>query len=415
MPDRLKAIAEHWITPDAVSKTDLETALLRMNDHPGVTARARLVPGKAAGTSRLVVDVEQAPLLGGAVWADNYGQASTGRTQGSGFVTVTDATGLGDETRLLLSKAEGLTSGQIEVSAPLSANGPKATLSYGLLDYRNIDELGKAAGLKGYAHRAGLRLSHAIMRSRAVNLRAELGGNWKALVDDSSAGRLQDKRVRSGTAALSGDMWDSVLAGGFTRWRLSWTYGDLDLSRVPSALAADAAGLRTDGRFQRANASVMRLQDLGGGIALLGRLQGQWAGGNLDSSEDFALGGPYGVRAYPANEGRGDMGYVATVEVRYGLPAVPLGGAAELSGFIDSGRVRVNRDPNGVPNTNACGCNSYSLHGAGVGLRWNSEWAGLSVSYAHALGHNPGRGLDGRNADGRRQDEQVWMQASIRF
>ena len=40
------------------------------------------------------------------------------------------------------------------------------------------------------------------------------------------------------------------------------------------------------------------------------RLSLQETGTNLDSSEDFLLGGPYGVRAYPLGEAPGDRGYL---------------------------------------------------------------------------------------------------------
>ncbi|TGS08496.1 ShlB/FhaC/HecB family hemolysin secretion/activation protein, partial [Mesorhizobium sp. M4B.F.Ca.ET.190.01.1.1] len=102
--------------------------------------------------------------------------------------------------------------------------------------------------------------------------------------DDSLAGHLQDKRSLSGTLTLSGDMRDVVFGGGLTSWSLGWTYGDLDLSREPSALAADQAGLQTQGNFHRLNVSLARLQDLPRDFSLFGRVYGQWADRNLDSS-----------------------------------------------------------------------------------------------------------------------------------
>src|SRR5690606_8918640 len=52
--DRLRAIGEAHIRVGSLGLRDLESALLRMNDHPGVTARAKLTPGTEPNTSRLV-------------------------------------------------------------------------------------------------------------------------------------------------------------------------------------------------------------------------------------------------------------------------------------------------------------------------------------------------------------------------
>lgn len=201
-----------------------------------------------------------------------------------------------------------------------------------------------------------------------------------------------------------------------TNWSLGWTWGDLDLSRQASALAVDEAGLKTQGQFHRLNTSVARLQDLPGDFSLFARAYGQWANKNLDSSEDFALGGPYGVRGWPVGDGRGDMGVLGTVELRYDAPIPDTLGALQLAGFVDAGHIWVNKDPNGVAATNACGCNDYSLASAGVSARWTRENLSLSATYARGLGDNPGRSsITGENADGGTSHQQFWLSGAIRF
>ena len=44
---------------------------------------------------------------------------------------------------------------------------------------------------------------------------------------------------------------------------------------------------------------------------------------NLDSSEQFSLGGPYGVRAYANGSSSGDSGWQASLELRYVPMACP--------------------------------------------------------------------------------------------
>lgn len=414
--DLLRAIGQRQVRADNVTKQTLEEVLLRMSDLPGVTTHAKLAPGTAPNTSRLVVNVEQAPVLSASLWGDNYGSADTGRVQGNALVTLADLTGRGDRTRFTAGGSEGQKFGQVEVSAPLGASGFTAHASYGYLTYRNIDALGRLGGLEGFARHAGAGLDYGLVRSRRLNLQLSAGIHWKALVDDAITGRLQDKRVQSGNVALAGDLRDTLGGGGLTSWSLDWTWGNLDLSRVQAALAADAAGLKTQGNYQRLSAGLGRLQALPGTFSLFTHIYGQWASKNLDSSEDFALGGPYGVRGWPVGAGRGDMGLLGMAELRYDVPAPTLSGLVQLSAFLDGGRVRVNRNPNGVPLPTACGCNVYDLAGAGLGMRWTRKDLSLAAFYAQGLGNNPGRSsVNGVYTEDRASRRQFWLQGAIRF
>lgn len=412
---RLEGLAAE-LPADGVEKTDLEAVLLRMNDHPGVTARARLMAGAAPQTSRLVIGVEQAPLFSASLWGDNAGSSSTGRAQANGQFVLTDLSGYGDVTRFTTTVSEGQKFAQAAFSMPLGTGPLSFSANYGFLDYRNVDAVGSVLGLEGQAHYAGVGLDYSLVRSRDVNVRLTADLDWKALIDDSLVGRLQDKRVIAGTFGIAGDVRDDVLGGGLTSWSLGWTLGDLDLSRVPGAMAADEASLRTQGSFQTLNAQVSRLQALPGDLSLFGRVGAQWANKNLDSSQDFSLGGPYGVRGYPVGEGRGDMGVLGTLELRYDAPVPDMWGALQFATFLDAGYVRLNRQSNGIAAASVCGCNDYGLASAGVSARWSRENLSFSAAWAHALGSNPGRDrLTGENADGSTRRHQFWLQGAIKF
>jgi hemolysin activation/secretion protein len=259
-------------------------------------------------------------------------------------------------------------------------------------------------------------MGYSLIRSRRSDLRIDAEFDHAALTDDSIAGRIDDKRVNSGTLTLFGDNRDTLGGGGFTSLSLSWTPGDLDLSRVPGAQATDAAGLGTEGSFHRIDASVARLQSLPAHFSFFARLTGQWASKNLDSSQEFSLGGPYALRAWPIGEGRGDMGFIGSAELLYDLPAPPEAGTLQFAAFLDTGGVKIDEDPNGIALANACGCNSYELSDAGIGVRWHFRFIDLDASYAHALGGNPGRGLiDGANADGGHDRHAFWLRASVGY
>src|SRR5690606_22689436 len=303
--DRLRTIGEAHIRTGNLTLRDLESALLRMNDHPGVIARAKLTPGAEPTTSRLIVDVRQAPALSAWIDGQNFGSAPTGEAPGNVTVAFADLTGYGDLTQLSALTSDRQTFAQVQAAVPLGASPFTRSARYGYLHYCYTDEIGDTLELDGRVRYARLGLEYALLRSRDVNLRLSGSLNHKALVDDSVLGRLQDKRSVSSTLELLGDARDRFLGGGLTSWSLGWTYGDLDLSRVPAALAVDELTLQTQGHFNRFTLALARLQKMPGRFSLFGRLYGQWATRNLDSSEDFALGGPYGVRGYPVGEGRG--------------------------------------------------------------------------------------------------------------
>jgi len=414
--DVLSSITDHHIDRQHLTKQDLESALLRMNDLPGITVQSRLAPGSTSGTSRLIVDVAEEPVLSGALFGDNFGSPSTGRAQGHAQLAISDLTGVGDFTQLGFSYSEGQRYASASFAVPLTASGLGLNATYAYLDYENVDAVGRAAGLEGQAHYGSIGLQYQALRARDVTLRFLATLNGKALTDDSTAGRLQDKRIVSGTFGITGDVRDNFLGGAVTQVSVAWTVGDLDLSRVPSAEFFDALGLQTQGTFHRLNADLLRLQRLGGAFSLLARVSGQWASQNLDSSESFSLGGPYGVRGWPVGEGRGDMGVTGTIELRYDAPLPDSLGALQFSTFLDSGHTWLNKRTYGLPLVNACGCNDYTLSSAGLGLSWRHSNFSLAGSWAHGLGSNPGRSaVGGLNADGDTDRQQFWLSGSIRF
>lgn len=412
----LRRIAESAIDHDSLTKADLEAAMLGMSDLPGVTARASLTPGEKAGTSRIVVDVTEQPILTGSFGGDNYGSPSTGRVQGYSQLAFTDLTGEGDLTQMGFSLSEGQRFASVSVAVPISGSKLLATYDYAYLFYENIDDVGKVAGIEGDAYYASIGLTYRAVRSRVANFNLSAELNGKVLKDDSIAGRLADKRIFSGTVALSGDNRDDLFGGAVTQYSLSWTFGDLDLSNLPVAELIDSLSFKTQGSFSRLNLDAARLQKLPGDFSLLARIAVQRASKNLDSSESFSLGGPYGVRGWPVGEGRGDIGFTSSVELRYDAPLPEKVGALQISTFVDSGRVKINKDSFGIPPVNACGCNSYSLSSIGAGVSWRLESLSLSASWSHGIGDNPGRSaFGGANADGSNRRHQFWLTGSLRF
>ncbi|HLP09024.1 MAG TPA: ShlB/FhaC/HecB family hemolysin secretion/activation protein [Opitutaceae bacterium] len=414
--ERLRALATDSIAPgQPLRNQDLERALLLINDLPGVVGRVLLEQGAAPGTTRVSLDVSEGNLVAGSVWADNFGSRYTGALRGNGILFLNDPTGRGDQLALLLSAASAMRQGRAIYSAPLGASGLKGNLAGSLLAYdigkefADLDLQGGAFTLNGW-------FTYPLVLRRDCGVTASLGYEYKALADQAAGIDTRDRRLASGSLGLNGFGRDTLGGGGYSAWSVAVTAGDIGLSRVPSDQAQDLAGPRAGGSFARLNLSLSRIQQLPGGFSFLAAYFGQCASGNLNSSEKFALGGPYGLRAYPVGEASGDEGHLLNFELRRELRLGRQGGALQLVGFFDAGTIRLNKDRWTGDLSSATRKNSYRLSGAGAGL--NYDWhnrLSLRLSYAWRLGANPGRSTDGRNADGRDAPGCFWVSGQIRL
>jgi hemolysin activation/secretion protein len=241
--------------------------------------------------------------------------------------------------------------------------------------------------------------AYPLVRSRDTNLYALGSVDAKLLEDKLGLTDTQTNRnSRSATLGLRGDHHDSIGGGGWNVFSVGATAGSLDIE-TPALRAEDAATAGRQGGFGKLQFSAARLQSLTGPLSLYAAVRGQLAANNLDSSEQMALGGPFGVRAYPEGETYGDQGYLATLEARLLLPdfsALP--GRVQLIGFVDAGAVTFNKDPW------FAGKNSARRSGYGAGLTWESaNNFNVTASYARKLGDQEATSAPDR-------DGRFWLQ-----
>ena len=134
---------------------------------------------------------------------------------------------------------------------------------------------------------------------------------------------------------------------------------------------------------------------------------------NLDGSEKIILGGPAGIRAYPAGEAAGDEGYRYSIDARYVLATASKVGDVVLSTFYDYGRIWQYDNPgliSGLSN------NSYSLQGWGVGLDVIAAGKySLKTVWAKPIGGNPGKDSSGNDSDGTSRDSRFWLMGTVSF
>lgn len=407
-------VGSRLVSGQPYSDAVLERGLLLANDLPGIQADGVLKAGGTVGTSDLDLTVTDLSLLGGDLAVNTYGARATGHVQAMAGISLDDLSGIGDQLTIrgVGSAAQNdgsLGYGQLGYSLPLGTDGLRARLTGTYLHYdlganfANLDASGVSETLSA-------ALIYPVIRSTAASLWASASFSHGWFDDDAAGAALHRRRIDAGTFGLNGDASDALFGGGLTSYSFSATVGDLDLSGLAGDMAQDLAGPRAAGIYGKLSFDVSRSQALGPVWFLRAHLAGQWSDANLDSSEQFALGGPYGVRAYPVNEAMGDQGALLNLELHRQLTEGVFDGL-DLFGFFDTGLVRQHARLWAGAGTLH---DSYVLNGAGIGAGYRLDGFVLSGSVALPVGPNPG-GPYGHNQDGSDTGLSGWISITKTF
>ncbi|MFY0479414.1 ShlB/FhaC/HecB family hemolysin secretion/activation protein [Achromobacter marplatensis] len=383
---------------DAVHLEALENRLMLVNDIPGVQAQGTLRPGKAPGSTELLIDAEPGPLTAGSLDVDNFGGYYTGEFRLAGTLDVNSPLHLGDQLNLRLLTSDKKqryyrVAYQVPVGASLTRLGTSASnMSYQLgRDFDLLDAHGKASIVS-------LFVQQPLLRSRNLTLQAQLQYDDKSMRDAMDLFEIVNrKHVGLWTASLNGSRDDGLMGGGRSAMYLSYGIGSLQL-RDPNSRQGDRLYSRAAGRFGKANITLLRMQNLPGPFMLSAQFNAQLASKNLDSSEKFSLGGPFGVRAFPNGAASGDEGWQGSLDLRY-LPFPGL----QLAAFIDKGAVRLNKRPW------ASGRNSQQLSAMGVSLIQTGRQHQITLTAAWPLEQN------NYQQEGPKREPHLWFQATRLF
>lgn len=388
---------------EPLSATRLERGLLLANDLPGIRATGVLSAGGKAGESDLALQVQDTPFVTGDFGFNNHGARATDEIQGTAGFALNNLSGRGDQAAFRALGSKNLAYAHAGYSTPIGTDGLRAGVSASYLTYELGDRF-ELLEAEGDAYTLGADIRYPFLRSDAWSLWGALAAAHRRYEDDILGTALHRKSINAATASLNGDFSDGLGRGGFNYYSVSLVAGDVDLSDEPSSLAADQAGPRTDGGYAKLEFLFGRDQMLADSWYARGRLSGQVAADNLDSSEKFALGGPYGVRAYPANEALGDDAALLNAELHKVL------GDWDVFGFADVGVVRQYHDTWAGWNAGGGAPNEYWLAGVGAGTHYMLEKdIRITGMVAVPVGTHKGEAADGRNQDGSDQDVRLWV------
>ncbi|NDC40360.1 MAG: ShlB/FhaC/HecB family hemolysin secretion/activation protein, partial [Chitinophagia bacterium] len=301
---------------DVIDLAKLESALLRLDDVPGVSIFPVITEGTESGTADITLTSRIDLKSGGEIEFDNNGSRYTGPYRISARWYNNHNLTFGDNIELnAIASDANLWLGSFNYNIPIGGSGLVGQLRYSYTSY----ELGKdyaPLGATGNAHVWSGNLGYNFIRSQKTNLHLSVSYQHKDLNDHyAQAGVDQHKTSDSFPVTLHFDRRDTFLSGGILFGLITWTPGTLNLTG--SQLTNDQGTAQSNGYFNKLNLDIVRIQTLADNISLYLRYSQQFSDKNLDSSERMNMGGADGVRAYPIGEGTGDEGWLGQVELRY--------------------------------------------------------------------------------------------------
>jgi hemolysin activation/secretion protein len=325
-------------TGDVIHQYTLERTMLLLTDISGASVRGTLSAGQHSGQSDLLIEVNNAKKVDGRLTGDNWGDGYTGQYRGTIQLLINDVTGNADSLNVgELYAGSGMDDYNAGYTIATGSQGAKFSMSYSRLNYK-LGGVYSDLDATGIADVTSLDESYPFIRSRELNVTGDAGVDAKILKDTIGAeDNVSEKRDGVFHIGATGDFIDPN-GSGSTNFTFTLSQGTLSL-HSPDAIADDT--LHTAGLWNKEDLNIVRQQSLGPHVSYYINFSSQVAEKNLDSSEQFVLGGATGVRAYPQGEATGDEGWLATGEVHIDLPTPAL----QLAPFIDMGTVRLAKSP----------------------------------------------------------------------
>lgn len=401
-PEVIERVFDGDVEPGSILRPEaLDRPLLLANRLYGVSVRGALAPGRNPGETVLLLNGVDGKPYSVDLSVDNFGSRSVGEHRGNAQFALYSPLGLGDLLLARVTATEGSPNGQLRYEVPVGFGGARVWADIGYMHYDvTRDEL-KALDPKGES----LTLAAGATLPLVVSRRGDLDLNFSVGHDDLKnkvrGGTASDYRINRATIGLSGSRNDDFFGGGVTGFGVSYTRG---------RASGEDAGAHFSDDFDVGRLDLSRQQYLTERLSFMANLSAQVGPQGLDSAEEFFLGGPFGVRAYPIGEGDGPTGAVVNLGLRYQIDR-----DWAVTGFYDHGWIADRTTP-GEPD-------DYQLKGLGATVSWvhPDGWA-ADFTLAHRLGHNPNSiddpanpSRDGDDQDGSLRDVRVWFQLRKTF
>jgi hemolysin activation/secretion protein len=411
-PTRLKSeVIQKFISANNASGklidlNGLERSLALLNDMPGNVVSGELSAGDQEETSNIQLNAKDTGLLAGRAEVSNYGASNTGVRQVSGNLSLNNPSGNGDQATLDVIGSQGSVYGQLKYAMPPGVDGWRVTAGLSTLDYKGLNSFSSVV-TEGTAQTYGLYATYALERKGNSNKNLVVNFEKKNYNNLTNGLQSSHYHIHVLSTGLNGTY---SLNQTFVNWGATATLGNLSIKNALQ-LSNDIQGAATQGDFTKLtfNGSVSQALPIDR-TNIVASIYGQFASRNLNSAEQFYLGGPYSVRAYPVSQGGGSQGVIASVELMRTYT-----NQLKLGAFFDAGLVQQFKSTylNWQGQTNAS--NAYRLFAAGPSVKYSYEKFQLQGALAFRIGNNPLYNQSGQqlNVSNQYKSVQAWLKATM--
>ncbi|MDF1818492.1 MAG: ShlB/FhaC/HecB family hemolysin secretion/activation protein [Immundisolibacteraceae bacterium] len=308
----------------AVESRQVESALLRVSDLPGLSAFGVFQPGSVEGTTDLSLKVTE-KALDAVVGFNNYGTEFTGEYQGHLDLSVNNPMGIGDQLQLGFQQAyrpKLAEFGYFNYHLPVFSgwvDGLRAGLGFS----RNEFEVGgdlKAIGIEGITEIASVYLDKSWVRSRRANFSTKFDFSRKQSKVFIAGTDFSQDVLAVASLEFSMDFIDNLLGGGINQGLVTLHHGfgnvlaSTQANDLPGSGRRDLDGDSLGAGFDKVTFDFSRLQNIVPNHSLIVHVSGQFSDDLLGSLEQMSIGGPFSVRAYPQAEFLVDKGFFGSLE-----------------------------------------------------------------------------------------------------
>ena len=369
---------------EPLDKDSIESALLTLTNYPGVTAFGVLGAGHEVGTTNLTLRVQSEERFRLESVFDNYGTQFAGEYRGQVTLTFNDP--LHQADRLKLTGLYARTSGGgdshgayggLDYEIPIFSPNDSLRLAH-LTNAYNVGAASTAvtgSNSEGDTRVDEIGFRHDFSRSRLGSASIGIAFNVKNATFEAPPTVKYDDKL---TTARIDAQWERIDTRfrGVNRIALSYTHGFNGVFGAleaydPNDTVANAhvSRLGASGEFNKVNLQLQRLQRITQYTSLVMRVDGQFTSDPLVSLEQFSMGGPDSVRAYPVAEVLAEKGGVASMELIVGAPGFASRPAFGNSTWGQVLQVSLFADyANGSLNEPLVSSESGSNHLSGVGI-----------------------------------------------
>jgi len=372
---------------------DFEQAIFIANDFPGLKANVLFGPGLEPGSAAVQVNSDEEKSQGFASF-DNYGSSFTGENRVRGSYLWNNLFGQADQINvnaIYTLSPQNSTYFDISYAQPLLDNRYQVG---GFLGQNKFDVGGNLSdlGINGTSTIINGYMTRIISRSRTEHITAGVDLSLKEAV--SRVVNTVDSRdtltVIDFSGAYSGTSWSGW--GHYQQMNVTFSVG------IPSFLGSmDSNGNGQSGRlgdsggnaggdFTKLSFDYLRVIPWKEFQSIILKFGGQVSSDLLTSLEQYSMGGPDSVRAYPVAEALMDNAWLFSAEWRANAsPEVPKSWlhGLEFSVFYDLAQGSLND-----PLTNDTDSVSLADIGFGIDLKPFNKF-NARVQYAFDLGDTP--------------------------